>query len=215
MSVVALSRSGEQVPSLTAQVARASNPVGTTAMRVRDRLDGLWCDEDFAGWYPRDGLWGVKSPAGALTRPRSSSWILYPPGWVLLGEARDEGGEFLGDLWASDPDRFLLPFASEQAAVPGQVGARGDEAVAAQVAWEVSGEGGQHRAIRPRQAWPAAELPTQHRDLVALYEELNVRGVLRPRQQHEQAEPPDEDQVEHAQRHAAGARHDHVKSGRA
>ncbi|WP_406346731.1 hypothetical protein [Streptomyces sp. NBC_00648] len=22
---------------------------------VRDRLDGLWCDEDFADWYPRDG----------------------------------------------------------------------------------------------------------------------------------------------------------------
>ena len=24
-------------------------------MRVRDPLDGLWCDEDFAGWYPSDG----------------------------------------------------------------------------------------------------------------------------------------------------------------
>ncbi len=44
-------RSGEQVPSLTAQIARASNPGGTTAMWVRDRLDGLWCDEDFAGWW--------------------------------------------------------------------------------------------------------------------------------------------------------------------
>ncbi|MFI6357238.1 hypothetical protein ACIBJF_32360 [Streptomyces sp. NPDC050743] len=41
-------RSGEQVPSLTAQIARASNPGGTTAMWVIDRLDGLWCDEDFA-----------------------------------------------------------------------------------------------------------------------------------------------------------------------
>lgn len=40
---------------MTAQVARASNPDGTTAMWVRDRLDGLWCDEDFAHWYPRDG----------------------------------------------------------------------------------------------------------------------------------------------------------------
>ncbi|MFE4369786.1 hypothetical protein ACFRMN_16455 [Streptomyces sp. NPDC056835] len=42
---------------------RASNPGGTTAMRVRDRLDGLWCDEDFAGRYPRDGRPGV-SPRG-------------------------------------------------------------------------------------------------------------------------------------------------------
>lgn len=55
-------RSGEQVPSLTARIARASNPGGTTAMWVRDRLDGLWCDEDFAGWYPRDGRPGL-SPA--------------------------------------------------------------------------------------------------------------------------------------------------------
>ncbi len=59
-------RCGEQVPSLTAQVARASNPGGTTAMWVRDRLDGLWCDEDFAGWYPRDGRPGL-SPAQLAT----------------------------------------------------------------------------------------------------------------------------------------------------
>ncbi|MFF0401819.1 IS1182 family transposase [Streptomyces sp. NPDC005248] len=30
-------------------------------MWVRDRLDGLWCDEDFAGWYPRDGRPGLSS----------------------------------------------------------------------------------------------------------------------------------------------------------
>src|SRR5260370_10905907 len=47
-------RRGVEVPELTARVARASNPAGTTAMWVRDRLDGLWADEDFAGWYPRD-----------------------------------------------------------------------------------------------------------------------------------------------------------------
>jgi transposase len=51
---------------LTAQVARASNPGGTTAMWVRDRLDGLWCDEDFADWYPRDGRPGL-SPAQLAT----------------------------------------------------------------------------------------------------------------------------------------------------
>ncbi|MEU5645955.1 IS1182 family transposase [Streptomyces milbemycinicus] len=59
-------RSGEQVPSLTAQIARASSPGGTTAMWVRDRLDGLWHDEDFAGWYPRDGRPGL-SPAQLAT----------------------------------------------------------------------------------------------------------------------------------------------------
>lgn len=59
-------RSGEQVPPLTARIARASNPAGTTAIWVRDRLDGLWCDEDFAHWYPRDGRPGL-SPAQLAT----------------------------------------------------------------------------------------------------------------------------------------------------
>jgi transposase len=47
-------------------MARASNPAGTTAMWVRDRLDGLWRDEDFADWYPRDGRPGL-SPAQLAT----------------------------------------------------------------------------------------------------------------------------------------------------
>ncbi|WNZ13567.1 transposase [Streptomyces sp. 11x1] len=59
-------RSGEQVPSLTARVARASNPGGTTAIWVRDRQDGLWRDEDFADWYPRDGRPGL-SPTQLAT----------------------------------------------------------------------------------------------------------------------------------------------------
>jgi transposase len=57
---------GAEVPELIARVARASNPAGTTAMWVRDRLDGLWADEDFAGWYPRDGRPGI-SPAQLAT----------------------------------------------------------------------------------------------------------------------------------------------------
>ncbi|MDQ0605399.1 transposase [Streptomyces canus] len=51
---------------MTARVTRASNPQGTTAMWVRDRLDGLWCDEDFTAWYPRDGRPGL-SPAQLAT----------------------------------------------------------------------------------------------------------------------------------------------------
>ena len=57
---------GVEVPALIARVARVSNPAGTTAMWVRDRLDGLWEDEDFAGWYPRDGRPGL-SPAQLAT----------------------------------------------------------------------------------------------------------------------------------------------------
>jgi transposase len=59
-------RLGAEVPELTARMARASNPAGTTAMWVRDRLDGLWDDVDFAGWYPRDGRPGI-SPAQLAT----------------------------------------------------------------------------------------------------------------------------------------------------
>src|SRR3954468_13942752 len=50
------------------RIARASNPRGTTAMWVRDRLDGLWRDEDFTCWYPRDGRPGL-SPAPHPVRP--------------------------------------------------------------------------------------------------------------------------------------------------
>jgi transposase len=59
-------RLGVEVPELTARMARASNPSGTTAMWVRDRLDGLRDDEDFAAWYPRDGRPGI-SPAQLAT----------------------------------------------------------------------------------------------------------------------------------------------------
>ncbi|MER5996487.1 IS1182 family transposase [Streptomyces viridosporus] len=54
------------MPELTARTARASNPHGTTAMWVRDHLDGLWSDEDFVSWYPRDGRPGL-SPAQLAT----------------------------------------------------------------------------------------------------------------------------------------------------
>ncbi|MDX3521394.1 hypothetical protein [Streptomyces scabiei] len=32
-----------------------ANPKGTTATWIRDRFDGLWSDENFTAWYPRDG----------------------------------------------------------------------------------------------------------------------------------------------------------------
>jgi transposase len=55
-----------EIPELTARMARASNPGGTTAMWVRDRLDGLWKDEDFADCYSRNGRPGL-SPAQLAT----------------------------------------------------------------------------------------------------------------------------------------------------
>jgi hypothetical protein len=94
--------------------------------------------------------------------------------------SQGQSGEFFGDRRTSGPDGFLFPFPAEESAVPGQEGARGDEAVAAQAAREVPGEGGEHGAVRPRQARPGAELPAQYRDFVAQCEELNVLGIVRP-----------------------------------
>jgi hypothetical protein len=54
--------SGRVVAPLTVKTARASNPRGTAAMWIRDRLDVLFVDEDFAAWYPSDGRPGL-SPA--------------------------------------------------------------------------------------------------------------------------------------------------------
>ena len=53
---------GVEVPELTAPVARAWQPGRDDSDVVRDRLDGLWEDQDFAGWYPRDWRPGI-SPA--------------------------------------------------------------------------------------------------------------------------------------------------------
>ncbi|MFE2597777.1 transposase [Streptomyces sp. NPDC059396] len=62
------SRTGCVVPELTVRVARACNPQGTTAMAIRDHLNGLWSDEDFEERYPRDGKPGLP-PAQLVTVP--------------------------------------------------------------------------------------------------------------------------------------------------
>ncbi|MFK0262804.1 transposase [Streptomyces angustmyceticus] len=60
------SGTGRVVPPLTVRMARASNPRGTAAMWVRDRLDELFIDEDFADWYPADGRKGLTPARLAL-----------------------------------------------------------------------------------------------------------------------------------------------------
>lgn len=73
-------RSGVEVPALTARIARAGNPVGVTAMWVRDRLDGPWIDEDFADRYPRDGR-PRAAPASTGSASRSDPGAT-PCGWT-------------------------------------------------------------------------------------------------------------------------------------
>lgn len=66
MSLPVGPRPAVEVPELTTRMARASNPGGTTTMWVRDRLGGLWKDEDFADCYSRNGRPGL-SPAQLAT----------------------------------------------------------------------------------------------------------------------------------------------------
>jgi hypothetical protein len=83
-------------------VARASNPGGTTATWVRDRLDGPWSDEDFVGWsqakvrtataasasYSPPTLRGNVSGRVNFTLPETSRGITLPHLCRLTGAGR-------------------------------------------------------------------------------------------------------------------------------
>ncbi|RGC65351.1 hypothetical protein C5N14_28815 [Micromonospora sp. MW-13] len=58
--------SGVVVPVETARVAWAASPKGTPAMVMRDRLEDLFVDDDFVGWFPVDGRRGVSPGRLAL-----------------------------------------------------------------------------------------------------------------------------------------------------
>ncbi|MEY9907245.1 hypothetical protein ABIA35_003474 [Catenulispora sp. MAP12-49] len=68
-------RPGAEVPELAARVARAATPKGTTGMWLRDRPKGLWSDEDFAGWYPRDGRVVVRDSATGVDLGRERDHV--------------------------------------------------------------------------------------------------------------------------------------------
>lgn len=68
--------SGQTVPTETAHVAWASNPRGTPAMWIRDRLQELFVDADFADWYPTDGRRGL-SP-----RRRAANGLMMGACWM-------------------------------------------------------------------------------------------------------------------------------------
>ena len=129
---------GVEVPELTARVARASNPAGTTAMWVRDRLDGLWADEDFAGWYPRDGRPGISPAQLATVRHHGRGSVRGrrlpgrggrgPGGWDGLGNQQLAGlaaehradyvqADELDGVRAARPQARHLPRADDHAPV--------------------------------------------------------------------------------------------------
>ncbi|MFD4588372.1 transposase [Streptomyces sp. NPDC058434] len=56
----------QRIPGRTVRTARAACPRGTPAMLIRDRLDVLVEDEEFAGLYLSDGRPGLSPVQPAL-----------------------------------------------------------------------------------------------------------------------------------------------------
>ncbi|MEV5776830.1 IS1182 family transposase [Streptomyces antimycoticus] len=59
-------KSYQRIPAKTVRTARAACPKGTPAMLIRDRLDVLFEDEEFASLYPADGRPGLSPGQLAL-----------------------------------------------------------------------------------------------------------------------------------------------------
>lgn len=59
-------RNFQRIPVRTLRTARAACPKGTPAMLIRDRLDVLFEDEEFADLYPDDGRPGLSPGQLAL-----------------------------------------------------------------------------------------------------------------------------------------------------
>ena len=92
------------------------------------------------------------------------------------------------------------PFLGDQASVPGQEGGRCDEAMAAQLSGQDSGQGGQERPVGPGWAgW--AELAAEHRDLVPKRQRLGDQGAPSAAEQREPRKYPGQGQVEQAYDH--------------
>ncbi|MEU4495003.1 hypothetical protein AB0F96_16565 [Streptomyces sp. NPDC023998] len=90
--------SGARIPPRTARVARASNPGGTTATWVRDRLDEPWSDEDFSG-RPQAKVRTATAASAWYSPPRCGQCFrqgeLHPAGnhWRILRAVEGKGGQ--------------------------------------------------------------------------------------------------------------------------
>ncbi len=135
--------SGRIVPLLTAKMARARNPRGPAAMWIRDRLDELFVDEDFAAWYSANG-WPGLSPArlalvsvlqytGNLTDRQAAEAVRCRLDWkYCLGLELDDAGfdfsvlsEFRDRLAEGNRADRLLAVMVEHLAAAGLVKRRG------------------------------------------------------------------------------------------
>ena len=99
---------------------------------------------------------------------------LVHPEVVLGGEPLDERRHLSADRRPSRPAR-IGPLPRDQAAVPAQDGAGGDEPVHPQLCWQQPDECGEDCAVGPVEPGPRM-CPAQHGDLVPQHEQLGVLG---------------------------------------
>jgi hypothetical protein len=99
---------------------------------------------------------------------------LVSPAVVLGGEPLDQRGDLGADRRPSHPVR-IGPLAGDQAAVPAQDGARGDEPVPSQPCWQEPDQRGKDGAVGPVEPGPRMGT-AQHGYLVPQHEQLGVLG---------------------------------------
>ena len=124
---------------------------------------------------------------------------LVTPAVVLGGEPPGQRG----DLGADRRPACLVrvgPSAGDQAAVPPQHGAGGDQPVRPQLSRQEPDQDGEDRSAGPVQ--PGLGMGTaQHGDLVPQHQQFRVPGRRRTTNQDQPAADPDEDQVEQTKGH--------------
>jgi hypothetical protein len=123
---------------------------------------------------------------------------LYPQP-VLGGELLDQHDDLGADRRPSCPVR-VGPLPDDQAAVPPQDGAGGDQAMRPQPSRQEPDQRGEDCAVGPVQPGPRIGA-AQHGDLVPQHEQLGFLGSRRSAEQDQPAAETDEDEVEQAEGH--------------
>ena len=99
---------------------------------------------------------------------------LVSPAVVLGGEPLDQRGD-LGAEWRPSCPVRVGPLAGDEAAVPTQDGAGGDQPAHPQVRRQEPDQRGEDRPVGPVEPGPRIG-PAQHGDLVPQHEQLGVLG---------------------------------------
>ena len=99
---------------------------------------------------------------------------LVSPAVILGGEPLDQRGDLGADRRPSHPVR-VGPLAGDQAAVPSQDGAGGDQPVHPQPCRQEADQGGEDGAVGPVQPGPGISA-AQHGDIMPQHQQFGVLG---------------------------------------